>query len=118
MKNGEFCETAYFNDWYYGTSKWTLKDKNIGAFSPTAVRQLMKNKDIKLTIYYIDVSDRDRLVRSLTREDNPDIKEIIRRYSTDKEDFSDLSDIPYIVLPNTSKEDYEKAVNTILGKPV
>lgn len=101
-KNGEMLEVSYFNDWYYGTSYDSLSDTevNIGVFNPTGVRSLMRHKDIDLTVYYIVVDDKERLLRQLNREAHPNVPEIIRRYKADKEDFENLSDIPYIGLPN------------------
>ena len=40
-----------------------------------------------LKIIYIVASDKERLIRQLDREENPDIEEIIRRYQTDNIDF-------------------------------
>lgn len=70
----QFLEFACFNNWYYGTAFESIeKDKvNIGVFSPEGVRQLLNHSDT-LDIYpiYIIASDRTRLLRQLSREDNP-----------------------------------------------
>ena len=34
-----------------------------------------------------ETTDKERLIRQLNREENPDVEEIIRRFSTDKADF-------------------------------
>lgn len=87
--HGEMLEVSYFRDWWYGTSLDSLiKDKiNIGVFNPTGIISLSKNSDINLTVFYLDTEDKERLMRQLTRETNPDTDEIVRRYITDERDF-------------------------------
>ena len=87
--HGEMLEVSYFRDWWYGTSLDSLiKDKiNIGVFNPTGIISLSKNSNINLTVFYLDTEDKERLMRQLTRETNPDTDEIVRRYITDERDF-------------------------------
>lgn len=87
--HGEMLEVSYFRDWWYGTSLDSLiEDKiNIGVFNPTGIISLSKNSNINLTIFYLDTEDKERLMRQLTRETNPDTDEIVRRYITDERDF-------------------------------
>jgi guanylate kinase len=86
-------EWTRFNNWNYGTSIEELdEDKiNIGVFNPYGIYNLSKNPNVKLSIYKINCSDKTRLLRQLNRENNPDVKEIIRRFSADEEDFLFLS---------------------------
>ena len=95
--NGEMLEATVFNDWCYGTSMANLaKDKlNIGVFNPEGVELLRSNPDVNLTLIYIEANDKDRLMRQLMRENNPDVHEIIRRYSADEMDFSE-EEIEYL----------------------
>lgn len=88
--NGEMIEATIFRDWCYGTSFRNLnKDKiNIGVYNPEGVELIAGNNDIDTLIIYIVAPDKVRLIRQLNREENPDVKEIIRRYSTDENDFS------------------------------
>ncbi len=90
-------EATVFNDWCYGTSMANLaKDKlNIGVFNPEGVELLRSNSDVNLTLIYIEANDKDRLMRQLMRENNPDVHEIIRRYSADEMDFSE-EEIEYL----------------------
>ena len=85
-------EYAEFNGWYYGTGIDDIKpDKiNIGVFNPEGIRQLKKNSNVEVIVWRITCRDDIRLKRQLNREDNPNVEEIIRRYNTDKEDFSNL----------------------------
>lgn len=85
-------EYMEFRGWLYGTSINELsKDNiNIGVFNPTGIRNMLKNPNIELYVYYVQAKDRTRLLRQLEREYNPDIMEIIRRFQADEEDFKDL----------------------------
>lgn len=95
--SGDMLEATVFNDWCYGTSLENLsQDKvNIGVFNPEGVGLLRGRDNIKLTLIYIEARDKDRLIRQLSREDDPDVHEIIRRYSTDEIDFSE-EEIEYL----------------------
>lgn len=91
----KMIETAQFREWYYGTSieALELNKINVGVFNPTGLYNLTKRDDIDLYVVYVNATDKERLLRSLMREENPDVDEIIRRYLADKEDFSFLSQI-------------------------
>lgn len=91
----KMIETAQFREWYYGTSIEALKLNkiNVGVFNPIGLYNLTKRDDIDLYVVYVNATDKERLLRSLMREENPDVDEIIRRYLADKEVFSFLSQI-------------------------
>lgn len=114
--NGKIIEASEFNNWFYGTDIETLSQSNtnIGVFNPTGIEILMENPSIDLTIFLIEATDKNRLLRQLNREENPDVKEIVRRFSADEKDFNhfELFASP-IVLHNNSKEDLEYAVKVI-----
>ena len=95
--SGEMLEATVFNDWCYGTSLDNLTpDKvNIGVFNPEGVGLLRDRSNINLKLIYIEAKDKDRLMRQLNREKDPDIHEIIRRYSADEMDFSE-EEIKYL----------------------
>lgn len=107
-------EAAEFNNWFYGTSIEALQEKtiNIGVFNPTGLEILLDRSDIQLIIYRIKTSDKERLLRQLNREENPDVKEIIRRFNTDSADFS-IIDFSYIEIENNTIEDLRRAVQQI-----
>lgn len=86
---GEMLEVSKFRDWYYGTpiDGLNLNLINVGVFNPTGIYSLFNNDKIDLYVVLVQASDKVRLIRSLRREANPDVDEIVRRYSTDKEDF-------------------------------
>ena len=93
--NGDMLEATEFNGWYYGTMKSSLVDGiNIGVFNPEGYDCLTQIpiEDVYVIGFYIKCNDKERLLRQLNREQNPNIKEIIRRYNTDEIDFSELDE--------------------------
>ena len=116
--NGEMIEASVFNDWCYGTAKSTMVDDkiNIGVFNPEGIYSILESsfsEDSEITPFRVVASDKQRLIRQLNREQYPDINEIIRRYSTDNNDFLDL-DFYYIPLVNETEKDIQDAVDRIL----
>ena len=94
-RNGEMLEATEFRDWLYGTSLDGVSQEkiNVGVFNPGGICNLMKNEDVDLFVVQVHASDKCRLIRSLNRETNPDVDEIVRRYMADKKDFEDFSGI-------------------------
>lgn len=92
---GEMLEVSKFRDWFYGTSLDGIKEDaiNIGVFNPTGIYSLMQLDNVDLFVVQVQASNKVRLIRSLHREVNPDVDEIVRRYLTDKEDFETFSQI-------------------------
>ena len=99
-----FLETASFNGWHYGTRYEDLDPDrvNVGVFNPTGLKSLAAQDDIDLSIVYVKASDKTRLLRQLNREEEPNVKEIIRRFATDEADFQD--DKSFITLGNCYDE--------------
>ena len=99
-----FLETSSFNGWHYGTRYEDLDPDrlNIGVFNPTGIKSLAAHDDIDLEVIYVKASDKMRLLRQLNREENPDVKEIVRRFMTDEADFAD--DKSFITLGNSYHE--------------
>ena len=92
---GKMIEVTKFREWYYGTSveDLSLDTINIGVFNPAGIYALMQREDVDLYVVQVVASDKTRLLRSLTREDNPDVDEIVRRYLADKKDFEVFSTV-------------------------
>jgi guanylate kinase len=86
---GEMLEVSHFRDWCYGTAIDGLDadEINVGVFNPEGIMNLMKDDRVELYVVLVQASDKCRLIRSLNREINPDVDEIVRRYLADKEDF-------------------------------
>lgn len=111
-------EHTSFNDWFYGTSYNSLKEDkiNIGVFDPYAIRQLIANQNCHVKVIYVRVSDKERLMRQLKREKNPNVKEIVRRANADFNDFAQI-DFDYLNIKNNSPIDLLVAPwKILLGK--
>lgn len=108
--NGNMLEATCFNDWFYGTPYDSLRSDcyNIGVFNPDGIRAMMGTPGIELYVFKVVCSDKVRLLRQLYREDNPNVDEIVRRYSADKTDFSDL-EFEYTEINNNELEDLDKS---------
>lgn len=111
----EMLEAACFNDWFYGTSYESLRSDvtNIGVFNPAGIDSLLGRRDVEVHVFYVIASPKDRLLRQLNREKDPNVDEIIRRYKADEIDFADL-DFEYNVLYNEIYEDLNAGAETIL----
>jgi guanylate kinase len=112
--HNEMLEASCFNDWFYGTSYESLRSDcvNIGVFNPEGIESLLAHKDVQVDVFYIVASDKERLLRQLNREKNPDVHEIVRRFKTDWMDFDEL-DFEYEELNNNTYADLEFAVKYI-----
>ena len=78
---------------------------NIGCFDPMRLDILSDDRGIDLKIVYITATDKERLIRQLTRENSPDVDEILRRYFADNDDFKYLDlDHDIYEIPNHDGE--------------
>lgn len=113
----EMLEATCFNNWFYGTSIDSLDETkvNIGVFNPDGIDALLESPMVDVKVYYIQVTEKNRLLRQLNREENPNVSEIIRRFKTDQEDFFDLG-FEYIPLLNNTREDFKLAVEKIVSQ--
>lgn len=89
LLEGEMIEATVFRGWCYGTSINHLDENkiNVGVFNPSGIDILLDIPVVKLFIVYVTADDKIRVMRQLLREEHPDVAEIVRRYSTDEEDF-------------------------------
>lgn len=112
--NREMFEATVFNDWCYGTSYESLdKDKiNIGVFNPAGIEAMMEHNNIFIVCYYVRAADKQRLLRQLNREEEPDVEEILRRFSADKLDFEELN-FHYNELENNTLQDLDRNIEII-----
>lgn len=112
--DNKMLEHTCFNNWYYGTYINELqKDKiNVGVFNPAGIRSLLKHSDtIDILPVWIKAGDKDRLLRSLKREVNPNCAEICRRFLADQKDFSDIEFEHEIFLNDKEADDYYGFLN-------
>ena len=116
VKDGEMLEWTNFNNWFYGTALFSCDPNkiNIGVFSPKAIRTLLLRKDCNLFVVWVRTSDKERLLRQLNREDNPDVKEIVRRATTDYEDFDSIN-FKYFEIKNETTKDLLMAPKAIMS---
>ena len=118
IMNDEMLEFTQFNNWWYGTSYDSVRSDgiiNIGVFNPAGVRQLLDRPDCEVTVYWVTVSDKQRLYRQLSREEHPDVKEIVRRFNADEEDFADI-DFDYTEVINETFDDFYANAEQIAGQ--
>jgi len=94
---GEFIQYTSFRDWNYGVEKKALDNcssKNIVmVLSPKGLIALthgISKEEYKIIPVYVSCSDRTRLKRGLDRDS--DVKELIRRFGADNEDFEGVAD--------------------------
>ena len=114
--DGEMLECTVFNDWFYGTSYESVRSDgviNIGVFNPTGVESLLARPDCKVIVFRIETNDKIRMLRQLNREEDPDVREIVRRFQSDYDDFDGI-DFSYISLINNTESDLEDNVKEIL----
>lgn len=90
LADGTMVEATIFNDWCYGSCLEHMNEDgiNIGVYNPEGVGILQSIPDIMVYSIFVDAPDKVRLLRQLNREENPDVKEIIRRFGADEADFS------------------------------
>ena len=99
--DGTMLEATTFNNWLYGTSINDLDSSaiNIGVFNPMAIECLLEDSRLEVLPVLVSASDKNRLLRQLNREDEPDCAEICRRFGADQKDFADI-DFNYKILNN------------------
>lgn len=92
IEEGKMLEAAEFNGWVYGTSVLDLvEDKlNFGVFNPAGVEALDNHDFLNVLLIMCDCPDHIRLIRQLSRENTPNVEEVLRRYNTDRFDFSEF----------------------------
>lgn len=117
---GEMLESCNFNGWYYGTGIKALRPDaiNIGVFNPAGVRALMQSPQVDLQVVYLRAADKERLLRQLYRETNPNCSEIVRRFQADEADFAAVEDWAGTNLYNDSHADFQVSVLEILDMVV
>lgn len=120
----EKIEETSFNGWHYGTPLSSLSNEkyNIIVVNPKGFISLYRNPKINLIKgFELQVNDKIRLLRQLNREENPNIDEIVRRYSTDRYDFQEFDyaksflSLKVDILKNETLDDLQTNCNIIKG---
>jgi guanylate kinase len=108
-----FLETSKHGDWWYGTEFSEINDKDYGIIvvNVDGVKALKKMYGELFKAIYIELDEKERLVRQVLRGD--EIGEIARRFYTDKKLFaSAYVDADYAI--NMNGTSVEKGVVEIL----
>lgn len=99
LANNEMLEWATYRNWCYGTAIEALnKNKiNIGVFNRKGIESLSKREDIDLFVVLMLAGSKTRLLRSLNREEFPDVDEIVRRYQADEEEWKEFKNFHFML---------------------
>lgn len=108
LLNGELLASTFFKEerWGYGIEKSELISNkiNICVWNPIGIDSILSEEDLDTRIVFLGCNDKERLLRQLYREKNPNVQEIIRRFSADEKDFRDFkyfhSNLPYFSVNN------------------
>jgi len=112
---GFFAEDTTYNGWYYGIAKEDCCDDAIAVVETTGFRQLRANKDLHVISFYIQVEERDRVIRMMKRGDN--VMESFRRIISDQGTFAGIEREVDWVIANPEGQ-MESAVVQILERVV
>lgn len=106
VQQRNMLEHTEFRGWLYGTQLSALDEEkiNIGVFNLNGVRSLLEDQRLDVLPIYINVPDKIRLERSLKRENNPDCKEICRRFLSDENDFNSQFDFFSLIYNNIEEK--------------
>ncbi len=115
--DGSMLEAVEFNDWFYGTPLESLKADciNLGVLNPAGIECLLEDSRLEVLPVRVAATDKNRLLRALNREENPNCDEIIRRYSADKKDFADI-EFEYMTINNNieDKEFFKRGLKSLI----
>lgn len=95
----EMLEVAGYRDWRYGTAidSLDMNKTNVGVFNRKGIESLMNRDDIDLFVVMMIADSKTRLLRSLNREEFPDVNEIIRRYQADEKEWDNFHNFHFII---------------------
>lgn len=117
--DGSMLEATSFRAWMYGTPIDALdKDKiNIGVFNIAGIECLLEDSRLEVIPVYVEVSPKTRLMRALSREQNPDCHEVCRRFLADEQDFAKINagdGFDYYVIHNEEEMTLETVNDWVL----
>lgn len=111
-----WMEIVKYNDWVYMTHEDMIMEDatNVGCYDQDSVEQMYmscQEKGYDFVCFRIIVPPKERLLRQLLREEEPNVNEIVRRYMSDTKDYENL-DLPFKTFPILNL-DLEKAIQMI-----
>ncbi len=89
-ETGKMYETALFNGYKYGTTRYSWSTSQVFIMTPTGVAQLTPEDRRETFVLYLDINRRARVLRLVERGDIGDTVE--RRVKADDELFADFTD--------------------------
>jgi len=102
--NRTLLENTTYRGWFYGIdtvyNDFDLsKNDYVAVVNPNGFRQLLGTLgEDNIVSFYIHLDDKERLLRSLHREEHPDCKEICRRFISDIDLFEGIdTEVDYCV---------------------
>lgn len=106
-KEGYFAEYTKYHvatgqTWYYGTPKNEISDSKVIIMNPEGLKKLLKQKELHIVSFYIQVPEDVLLERLQCRGDNPE--EYKRRLMADKRDFLGIESIVDCVVDNNAEK--------------
>lgn len=118
LSNNQLAEHTIYNAWGYGIKKSEFETDEICVcvIEPHGYRQIKAQFGDRVVGILLEVDDKERLIRSLTREPRPDVNEIVRRFISDKKLFRDLEEEVDCVIHNWNcEETVRQVMKTIVG---
>ena len=112
FKNGFFAEHTIYNEWYYGIATDDCIDDAVVVVEPHGFRQLKQIDGMNIISFYIQVDERERLVRMVKRGDN--LLEVFRRIFSDQGVFQFIENEVDYVIDNNSNINIDNVVDDII----
>lgn len=102
--DGSMLEAVEFGDNFYGAAIDELDPEkiNIGVFELNGIHALLEDSRIDVLCIYIGVTDKIRLLRSLRREENPNVIKLCKRFVEEDAMFAEF-DFDYLVFDNNKE---------------
>lgn len=112
----DYVEYTVYNGWYYGINakRINLVNDYVCVANPQGYHQLKNRYGNLVKGIVVHADGKERVLRYLQREENPNVYECCRRYLADEEDFSDIEQNMTLMHINNNEGDFEKAVEAVL----
>lgn len=103
--SGKMLEAVEYQGNFYGSCEKELDETkiNLAVFELDGISALQVNPEVDLMCIYINATNKERLMRALMREENPDCEKICSRFLHEEKIFNDL-DFTYFTYDNHNSE--------------
>ena len=104
--DGSMLEAVEFQNNFYGAAIDELDENkiNIAVFELNGIHALLEDPRIDVMCIYIGVTDKNRLMRALRREENPDVLKLCKRFLDEDKTFGEF-DFDYLVYDNNEEKE-------------